>query len=391
MRYNPATPHAVFGIVLFLLLLAGCGSGDMRPESNEPGKPMVSVASPQVKTGKSLYSYPGEIRANRETELSFRVGGPLTAILKKPGDTVRKGEILMQLDRRDYLDNIRVLEAELAGARARAKKSAADFKRAKELLKQDVIAQADYDLARSSSLSADATVQNIRAQLALARHSLEDASLRAPYGGTVTAQLVENHEMISAGRPVMRMHDMSSLEIDSNVPENDIGRFMLSKGMKAKLRLPSLGNRFFDAELREWSTEADKATRTYKLTFALPAPAEGGILPGMTAEVVVSELKPAEPVTTVPLSVLAADREGNSIVWIYDEATQTVEPRTIETGTMYDDDNIVVTGELEGDDLIVTEGMHSLAAGMKVEAVKTPAATTSRQQKTPQHISKKKP
>ena len=391
MRYNLATPHTVFRTALLLLFLAGCGSGDKRPESNEPPKPKVSVATPQVTTGKSLYSYPGEIRASRETELSFRVGGPLTAILKKPGDKVRKGEILMQLDRRDYLDNIRVLKAELAGARAREKKSAADFKRAKELFRQDVIAQADYDLARSASLSADATVQNILAQLALARHRLEDASLRAPYDGTVTAQLVENHEMIPAGRPVMRMNDISSLEIDSNVPENDIGRFMLSKGMKAKLRLPSLGNRFFEAELREWSTEADKATRTYKLTFALPAPEEGGILPGMTAEVVVSELTPAEPVTTVPLSVLAADREGNSIVWLYDEATQTVEPGTIETGAMYDDENITVTGGLEGNELVVTEGMHSLASGMKVEALKTPAAATARQQKTPQHTSKKKP
>ena len=384
MRYNLATPHVVFRTVLLpLLLLAGCGSGDNRPESDEPRKPRVSVATPQTTTGKSIYTYPGEIRARRETELSFRVDGPLTAIRKKPGETVRKGEILMQLDRRDYLDNIRVLEAELAGARARAKKSAADFGRAKELFGQDVIAQADYDLARSTSVSADATVQNIRAQLTLARHRLEDASLRAPYDGTVTAQLVENHEMISAGRPVMRMHDMSSLEIDSNVPENDIGRFMLAKGMKATLRLPSLGSRFFNAELREWSTEADKATRTYKLTFVLPAPGEGGILPGMTAEVIVSELKPAEPVRIVPLSVLTANREGDSIVWIYDETSQTVEPRTVETGAMYDDENIIVTRGLEEGELVVTEGIHSLASGMKVEALKTPAAATARQQKTP--------
>jgi len=379
MKRNHLPLTSLFGAALLSLLLASCASADKPENSDRHEAPGVTLTRPVAGTGKSVYTYPGVIRAATETELSFRVGGQLTDILKMPGDDVRKGDTLMQLDRRDYLDDIRIMEAELAGAGARATKSSADFDRAKKLFSQDVIAKADYDLARSSAASADAAVRNLRAQLSLARHRLDDASLRAPYDGTVTAQLVENHETIRAGQIVMRMHDMSVLEIDCNVPENDIARFRLEKGTKAQLRLPSLNGRIFEAGLREWSTEADKTTRTYKLTFSLPAPEKGGILPGMTAEIVVRGIEPAEPVLTIPFSALAADSEGKSTVWIYDRESETVRPVAVETGAMSDDTQIIVTEGLEGNELVVVEGVHYLSAGMKVTASLPPGSENGRQ------------
>ncbi len=387
MKRNLVPLAVLFCAALLSLLLASCASEEQQENSDPRMTPRITLIRPLANTGKSLYTYPGVIRAAKETELSFRVGGQLTDILKKPGDNVRKGDTLMQLDRRDYRDDIRIMEAELAGARARATKSSADFDRAKKLFSQDVIAKADYDLARSSAASADASVSNLRARLSLARHRLDDASLRAPYDGTVTAQLVENHEMIQAGQIVMRMHDMSVLEIDCKVPENDIARFRLEKGTKARLRMPSMNGRVFNAGLREWSTEADKTTRTYKLTFALPAPGEGGILPGMTAEIMVRGIEPAEPAITVPFSVLAADSTGNTIVWIYDPASKTVRPETVETGAMFDDTQIIVTEGLQGNELVVAEGIHYLTAGMEVTAEQPPGAKTGRQ---PQSISSTK-
>jgi len=384
MRHNLATHKSLFKTMLLSLLLAGCGSAEKPDDMDKRPKPQVSVVRPMLTSGSAEVSYPGEIRASNETELAFRVGGQLTDILKTPGEVVSKGEILMQLDKRDYRDNIRILEAELSGALARAKKSSRDFGRAKELFNQDVIAKSDYDLSQSVSASSEAAVQNIRAQLSLARHQLEDTMLRAPYGGRVTAQLAENHEMIRAGQIVMHMHDISMLKINTKIPENDIGRFNLEKGLKANLRLPSLKKRLFDAKLSEWSTEADKATRTYKLTFILPAPGNASVLPGMTAEIMINTIKSPEPVLTIPFSALAADQAGNSIVWLYDTTSKTVETRTVEAGRMYDDSSITVTKGLKGDELVVTEGMQYLTEGMKAEAETNPETTI----KKTHHLSK---
>ncbi len=351
---------------LFCLLLMSCSHNSKAPEPDTQAPPRVSIVQSMRTAVQPELSYPGEIRASRQTELSFRVSGPLTAILKQPGDHVKKGEVLMQIDQRDYLDNIKILEAELRGAQARSKKSTSDFERAKKLLHEDVIARSDYDMAQSSAASAQATVQNLKAQLSLARHQYEDTSLRAPYNGIVTAQLAENHEMIRAGQIVTRVHDISTLEIDCNVAENDINRFDLKKGLQGLITLPAAEDRSLSAELKEWSTAAENTTRTYRLTFSLSAPEDGSILPGMTGEITISNLKSTTPVVTIPIDALAAGEEGNSMVWLYDTRDGTLRSHIIETGAMTDDNTIVVTSGLKGDESIALTGSQLISEGMQV-------------------------
>ncbi len=376
MRRNPCKVLAWCLGTFITMALLSCGGGENTSDSDVEKRRKVPVEYPQVIDAQTAYNYPGEIKAWKETSLSFRVDGPLVDIAKKPGERVFQEELLMQLDPRDYRDRIRILEAELDGALARANKASQDFARAKQLFAKNVIAKADYDLARSNAASQNASVKNIRAQLSVAQHQLKDTSLRAPYDGIVTAQLVENHEMIRAGQIVMRMHDISTLEINTNIPENDIGHLLLQKGSKAVLTVPSLSGRLFTAALKEWSTEADKTTRTYKVTFSLPAPQDRSLLPGMTAEITLRNLKARKPVMTVPLDAVTADSEGNSIIWIYDEKSSMVGSKKIATAEMHDDSRIIVNGGLDGNELIITGGVHFLVEGMQVEPLKPSTVDT---------------
>ena len=383
MTRNPRKAFAFYFGAFIIMALMSCSAGEKTSEPKAETQRRVPVAYPQLISPQTVHNYPGEIRASKETNLSFRVDGPLIDIQKKPGERVIKEELLMQLDPRDYRDRIKILEAELDGALARANKASQDFTRAKQLFEKDVIAKADYDLARSNSSSANAAVKNIRAQLSVAKHQLKDTSLRAPYDGIVTAQLAENHEMIRAGQIVMRMHDVSTLEINTNIPENDIGFLVLQKGSNAVLTVPSLRGRFFTATLKEWSTEADKTTRTYEVTFTLQAPEDQSLLPGMTAEITLQNLKARKPVMTVPLDAVTADREGNSVIWVYDEESGVTTPKKIITADMYDDRRIIVDGGLNGNELIVTGGVHFLVEGMQIEPLKpsTPDTQYSGQRK----------
>ncbi len=230
-------------------------------------------------------SYPGTILASQTAKLSFRVAGPLVKVVKMPGDKVSKGELLMQIDRRDFADQIAVLEAQLAGAKARNLKAGKDLERAQTLFEQQVSASADYDLAQSAFASSSAGVKSLEAQLRIARHHQQDCSLLAPFDGVVTQKQVENFEMIAAGRVVMEMQDISSLEVEIRVPENEIIRYRLQRGAAAQVRLVSQPGQVFDAELKEWQSAADPVTRTYLLRFGFKAPEDIRVLPGMTAEV----------------------------------------------------------------------------------------------------------
>ncbi len=230
-------------------------------------------------------SYPGTILASRTTQLAFRIAGPLVQVNADPGLPVAKGQLLMQVDPRDFKDNIAVLEARLEGAQAKDLLAGKDFERARTLFEQQVSASADFDRAKSAFAAAAAGVRSLAAQLRLARHQLEDTGLYAPYDGVVVTRKVENFEMVRAGEVVVVLQDIATLEVEIRVPESEIVSRSLHQGAKARFELSSLPGRRLEAQLKEWSPAADPVTRTYALRFTFPAPREVQVLPGMTADV----------------------------------------------------------------------------------------------------------
>jgi RND family efflux transporter MFP subunit len=230
-------------------------------------------------------SYPGTVYANSTAKLSFRVSGPLETVKKDSGDRVKKGELLMQIDTRDFKDQIVVLEAQLAGSKAQKQRAEKDFARAQTLFDQQVSASADFDLAQSAFDMSEAGVQALEAQLRIARHRLEDCYLKAPFDGIVITREVENYEMIQAGHVVVEMHNISPLEVEIKIPENEMVKLKLERGEEAQVRLINTPDQSFTAILKEWQTVADPLTRTYLLRFSFSVPQDLQILPGMTAEV----------------------------------------------------------------------------------------------------------
>lgn len=239
----------------------------------------------QIRSSSFNQSYPGTVIASRQAKLAFRVGGPLIKVSVKPGDKVKKGQLLMQIDPRDFEDAIRVLEAQLAGSESQQDRAQRDFDRAQTLFDQHVSATADFDRAKSAFDSAFSGVQSIKAQLQIARHKLKDTSLLAPYAGVITTQSAENYEMVKSGSEVLEIQDVSTLEVEIKVPENEIARRLLKPGQQVNIEFPAISNRSFTAKLVEWNTAADPVTRTYALRFSFTAPTDVHVLPGMTAEV----------------------------------------------------------------------------------------------------------
>ena len=98
---------------------------------------------------------------------------------------VKKGDLLMKIDSRDFEDRILSLEAELFAAEANAKKAKRDYDRTAKLFEEKVVADAAYDAALSLSEVQEANLRRIRAQLQIAHHALEDTRLVAPFDGVV--------------------------------------------------------------------------------------------------------------------------------------------------------------------------------------------------------------
>ena len=315
---------------------------------------------------ENITRYPGSVKACNETRMAFRVSGPLIRLNIKAGDQVRKGDVLMQIDPQDFKDKILVLDAQLSGALAQLENAHQDFARMKQLFGEKVIPQADFDHAKATQNIAEANVKGIHAQLKIARHQLDYTTLKSPYDGIITETHIENHEMVAPGQMMVGIHDISNLEIKINVPENEIINHPLVSGTKAWVKFSSFGQRQFPVTLKEWSTAADKATRSYGTTFTMPRPQGIQILPGMTAEIQWPGIQDQNKSITMPVKAVLNDSIGTAHVWLFDSTNSMASKVPITLGPLYGSSRIVVESGLALGDPIVTDGVDFITNETKL-------------------------
>lgn len=335
--------------------------------SHQSARP-VSIEQARSQHIKREHRYPGVVGASQKSALSFRVGGPLVKLNFVLGQPIAKGTLLMQVDPRDYEDKIRSLEAQLKGAQAILLNSNQDYKRASDLHKEKVIPQSNYDRAEGLKKAALAAVDTLQAQLQIERHSLEDTSLLAPYDGRVAAQFSENHEMINPGQVVVQFHNIQKLEIVVNIPENEIIQYGINSDKIAQISFPAIPAKKYKADLKEWSSVADPVTRTYAATYEFDAPSDINVLPGMSAEVVLTSIS-AKAVLTLPAAALAYDATGHSTLWIYDQHNSNATQRIVETGAFIGIDRIVILSGITEEEQIVVNGSRLINKHLQLKPV----------------------
>lgn len=350
-------------------------NGPMEPSISKTTLPRPPAARPVIVEKVSLSRqapvtlYPGIVHACRSTRLAFRVGGPLVQMNIKPGDRVSKGDLLMQIDPQDYRDRIQVLDAELTGARAQLENARRNFTRMETLFQEKVIPQSDFDQVRTVRDTSRAQVKALQAQLETARHQLSYTRLKAPYDAVVTATWIENHEMVQPGQVTVALHDLSTLEIHINMPENDIADHPLKADAPAMARFPAFERQQFDIRLKEWHTSADPATRTYTVVFTLSRPDTIQLLPGMTAEVEWPGIRSGDKQPVIPAKAVIRDDSSAPCVWRLTAERSSARKVPVTLGPLQGNSRILVTSGLDAGDLIVTSGMDFITEKMMLDPV----------------------
>jgi len=401
-----------------VLAAGGCGKKQPPAEMVRPVK-WVKLGDPRAVITRD---YPGRTKAVQEAVLSFRVGGPIIDLPIKIGQLVEEGDLIARIDPRDYqnrvdeltaqLDEAKVqlktmkigarkedilkIEAELNGAKAKLSEAVANHDRVKELLKEGVSAQAEYDEAKANRDAAQANVdiveqrleiakrgarkedveakeaqiQGIDATLQAAKNALSDTYLKAPFAGSISSKYVEAHQTVHAQQSIVKLNDYSQIEIVVNLP----AEALLFKGRVSGIEcvFPMLSANRYPATVKEWSTEASQETQTYALTVIMDAPKDIDVLPGMTANVHFSVAPAAvdEDDFIVPIDAVYADTDGKSYAWVVD--AKTMKARRVEvTVDTVKSGGILVTSGLHKGDVVVVAGVHHLKEGQEVRLLKT--------------------
>jgi multidrug efflux system membrane fusion protein len=201
-----------------------------------------------------------------------------------------------------------------------------------------------------------------------ARDSLDDTYLRAPFSGVVGTVYVENHEDVRAKQPIASLQDLSGLDILIDVPEMLMARGTRDTHVEAYATFAAAREREFPLTLKEFTTEADPLTQTYRITFRMDPPSDLVILPGMTTTVFVRRVLDEAPEGQIQVPALAvvSDGAGQAFVWVVDTDAMTVHKRPVTTGEPTGTEEIVIREGLKPGETLAVSAVSRLTEGLKV-------------------------
>ncbi|UGQ48513.1 efflux RND transporter periplasmic adaptor subunit [Massilia endophytica] len=348
--------------LILAALLAACSKPAEKTEDIRPVRAIV-LKSSDVDVDDQ---FSGEVRARVESRLGFRVGGKIVSRKVDVGTTVKRGQVLMQLDPQDLKLSQAQALASLRAAETNRDFARAELKRYQDLKTQNFVSQTVLDSKESAYKAAQATVESAQAAYRGQSNQAGYSSLVADIDGVVTSVTAEVGQVVAAGTPVVSVAKTNEKEVVIGVPENQVDK--LRKIEDVKVRLWADPQRSVPGKIREVSPIADPATRTYTFKVTIPQTLADAKL-GMTAVVEFSS-KTAQPQIKVPLTALFHEK-GASSVWVVENGIVKLVPVTVAGAA--GNDIVLASGVREGQ-TVVTAGVHVLKPGQKVKILGAEAA-----------------
>lgn len=317
-----------------ILLLIALGVGGYMKSKAAGQAVAVTTEKSITKTITQIVSATGKVQPEVEVKIAPEVSGEVVQLPFREGAVVKKGDLLLSIKPDVYKAQVEQQEASLVAARtgvvlskAQLLKSQDDLKRnedlyAKKLLSDSEImaARTSLEVAQANYENAQATVRRTEGALNQMRDQLTKTIIYAPIDGKISSLSTELGERVAGtgsygGAEVMRVADLSNMEVRVNINENDIVNVKV--GDKAKIAIDAFPNRKFDAVVKEIGSAAkvtgmntqDEVTNFLVKIRILDK--DVPLRPGMSANADV-ETKTVENVVAVPIqSVTVRSKESN--------------------------------------------------------------------------------
>lgn len=338
--------------VLSLFLIVSCG--EEKKEEKKHVRPVKSMIIGDIGdvSGKG---YPGVSKESQESEISFRVGGPITKLNVREGASVKKGSIIAEIDARDYRVN-------LSSAKARHDQTKAESDRFYRLWKKGSVAKNDYERRFANFLEAEADWSD-------AKNALGDTKIRAPYSGFFGPKLVDIGQEVRPKQAITTLVDLSVVEINTTIPEQLAVQFLSFESFEIKFE--TYPGKVFNATLKE--LEKKPTQEGFPLHLFLDhvntKDSEYKITAGMSCRVNI-KLKATqvnENIVIIPITAVFESVENDqSVVWVIDTESNTVKKVIVVIGEFVGNDSIQIIEGLSKGQQIVVAGVHRLSENDQV-------------------------
>lgn len=322
----------------------------------------VTTIAPQTIT--ETIKATGSMAPRRTITLTSQVNGPVDEVNYRVGDTVKAGDVLVQVDVETLNIQLQQQRSTAEATRAQLVQAQSQVDRTLRLLERGLVPSANLDSEQASVDALRSNLSALEAQVSAAEVGLRNATVVAPFDGVVASRAIEPGQVTSPGATLMQIVDLSVMEMTAYVSVSASPG--LNRGQSVTLTVEGLPGQKFEGSVTGVSPIAQQGTRTVPVLISVQNPnalLRGGMF--ATGQIVVQEVDDA---LAVPPAAVRKDAEGDYVLKVVDGvlARQAVEPgrswraaRVTQIASGVSPGDVVISGRLDdlkaGMDVLVVE------------------------------------
>jgi membrane fusion protein, multidrug efflux system len=349
-----------FYLVAFLPLAGACNqqqanSAEVRARPKPIAAPTAVVGDQEL---PSTLLLAGTLKANQESELAANATGRVLRTMIERGSYVRVGQALAQLDVRVATLSATEAEANFETARSQKGQAEEDCARFAKLFERGAITQQEYDRQTTACKTASSSTTAAETRATLAKQTLSDGTVRAPFPGLVSERYVSVGEYVMPSTKVAHVVDIDPLRLELTIPEQNMSA--VKEGQEVVFQVGAFPDRSFSGVVH-YIGPAVRATTRDLVFEALVQNKEKLLRPGLFATAQLDVGKRKLPV--VPKTALKVDGDTTRL---YAVVEKHAEERIVQVGPTQGDLVGILAGVTAGERIIV-KPTEQIADGVEVE------------------------
>jgi membrane fusion protein (multidrug efflux system) len=297
---------------------------------------------------------------NEDVKVSALVAGRVDSVPVAEGDSVEKGQVVAEIDRRPIEEQRRQAAAAVEQARAQVENARLNLQRTEQLFDRGIAAGKEVEDARTQMVLATSALEQATAGLNTADLHVERAVVRAPIAGQVVRRMVSVGEQVdgTAGQPIVEIANLERVELAANVPAEQLSRVKV--GQRAVLITDAHADQTFAGVVLAIAPAVDPATNA-ALVRIRAANDERRLKVGMFAEARLQIEEHADALVVPPSAVVKTD--AGAAVYIVSEGSAT---RTLVTVGLQQPDGVEILSGVEAGQRVLTSAVYGLGEKAKL-------------------------
>ena len=265
----------------------------------------------------------GTLEAITSVVVGTQVSGIVEKLYVDFNSPVKKGQILAELDKVALNSQVDQANATLESAKAETEYQQSNFERSNALFEKNLVAQADFDLAKYNYEKSKATLKNAKANYDKAIVNLKYATIYSPIDGVVMNRAVDEGQTVAASFNTPEIftiaQDLTQMQVEADIDETDIG--MVKEGQRVEFDVDAFEDEKFTGTVMQirLSPVTTSNVVTYTVVINAPNP-DQKLLPGMTANLVIY-VEETNDVLTIPYKAVKFTPEADYLAKMGKEMT----------------------------------------------------------------------